>query len=83
MGFIERKFMPKTKTTVKKPEKIVEKKIAKPADEIEKIIEIDEEAKVADDLELIPGETETEDPEDEEAVLDDEEVDPFKDKWEE
>lgn len=70
--------MPKSKT----PEKKVEKKVVKPADELEKIIEIDEEAKVADDLELIPGESEEDDPE-EDGGLDEEEVDPFKDKWEE
>ena len=48
---------------------------------MEKIIEIDIEDKIVDP-ELIPGE-EIEAEEDEEAVLDDEEVDPFKDKWEE
>lgn len=66
--------MPKAKTT--------EKKVTKPAEEAEKIIEIDTEEKVLDD-ELIPGESEGDDPEDEDGSLDEEEVDPFKDKWEE
>ncbi|MDP3962811.1 MAG: hypothetical protein Q8Q03_03025 [bacterium] len=65
--------MPKTKE--------LEKKISSPGDDLEKIIEIDTEDKVVDP-ELIPGE-EAEDELDEDAVLDDEEVDPFKDKWEE
>jgi hypothetical protein len=71
--------MPKTKTTAKKEEK---KPIQKPVEELEKIIEIDEETKV-DDLELIPGEASEDDPEEDEVGLDEEEVDPFKDKWEE
>jgi hypothetical protein len=66
--------MPKTKPT--------ENKIQKPVDELEKIIEIDEETKV-DDIDLVPGVVEEEDTEEEDAVLDDEEIDPFKDKWEE
>ncbi len=70
--------MPKIKPIDKKNET----KIPKPADELEKIIEIDDDTKV-DDIDLVPGETEEEDAEDEEAVLDEEEIDPFKDKWEE
>lgn len=70
--------MPKSKT----PEKKIEKKTTRPVEELDKIIEIDEEAKMTDDLELIPGESEEDDPEDD-AGLDEEEVDPFKDKWEE
>jgi hypothetical protein len=66
--------MPKTKST--------EKKIQKPIDELEKIVEIDEETKV-DDIDLVPGVVEEDDTEEEDAVLDDEEIDPFKDKWEE
>ncbi len=79
--------MPKTKTPVKSTAKIPEKKVGnktfpKPADELEKIIEIDTEIKDGD-LELIPGEASEEDPEEDEATLDEEEIDPFKDKWEE
>ena len=70
--------MPKSKTAVKN----IEKKPKVLGEEPEKIIEIAEgEAEVLDD-ELIPGEVEGEDSEDDE-VLDVEEVDPFKDKWEE
>ncbi len=69
--------MPKTKELEKK----TGSREAKPADDLEKIIEIDIEDKVVDP-ELIPGE-EIEAEEEDEAVLDDEEVDPFKDKWEE
>ncbi len=65
--------MPKTKE--------LEKKTISPADDLEKIIEIDSEEKIMDP-ELIPGE-EIDEELDEEATLDDEEVDPFKDKWEE
>ena len=64
--------MPKVKT--------IEKKNTKPAEE-EKIIEIDTEEKVVDP-ELIPGE-ETEEEAEDDAVLDDEEINPFGDKWEE
>ncbi len=70
--------MPKTKASPKKEEKKV---TAKPIEEAEKIIEIAEEDAVLDD-ELIPGALEEEESEDE-VGLDDEEVDPFKDKWEE
>lgn len=69
--------MPKTKELEKK----TVGRETKPADDLEKIIEIDIEDKVVDP-ELIPGE-EVEVEEEDEAVLDDEEVDPFKDKWEE
>lgn len=79
--------MPKAKqgikTTSKTATKSTEKKVSAPAPiEEEKIIEIDLEDKLVDP-ELIPGEDSLDDPEDEEALLDDEEVDPFKDKWEE
>jgi hypothetical protein len=78
--------MPKTKIIAKTSDnptdKIIEKKIPKPGDELEKIIEIDSEDKDAD-LELIPGEPAEEDPEDEEVGLADDDLDPFKDKWEE
>jgi|GEM_PF-1442362 len=68
--------MPKSKSA----EKITEKGIPQPADELDKIIEIP----VDDGLELIPGgEEEDAELEDEEAVLDEDEIDPFKDKWEE
>lgn len=68
--------MPKTKSV----EIITEKS----GDEVEKIIEIDDEAVKDLDDELIPGEIEdTEAEEEDDAVLDEEEVDPFKDKWEE
>lgn len=70
--------MPKPKSADKK----TEKKVVAPTEETEKIIEIDEETK-DDDLELIPGDISEDDPEDDELGLDDEEVDPFKDKWEE
>jgi len=62
--------------------KIIGRKDPKAPVEKEKIIDIDPENKV-DDLELIPGETVEEDTEEEDALLDDDEVDPFKDKWEE
>lgn len=65
--------MPKTKE--------LDKKTISPADDLEKIIEIDAEEKIMD-TELIPGE-EIDEELDDEATLDDEEVDPFKDKWEE
>lgn len=74
--------MPKSKSTASKSEKIEKK----PAAELEKIIEIEEAdpaVAVVEEDELIPGELGGDDPEDDEAVLDDEEVDPFKDKWEE
>lgn len=74
--------MPKIKTSDKPKDKIVEKKISKPTDELEKIIELDPEDKDAD-LELIPGEPVEEDAEEDEVGLDEEEIDPFKDKWEE
>lgn len=63
--------------------KISEVKNKKPAVEIEKdkIIEIDTDEKEIDP-ELIPGE-ETEEELEDDATLDDDEVDPFKDKWEE
>jgi hypothetical protein len=75
------KTKPAAKSSAKAPAKTVEKKVAKPAEE-EKIIEIDTEEKILPD-ELIPGEDEGDDPEDDEAGIDDEEIDPFKDKWEE
>lgn len=72
--------MPKTKSLEKTIEKSSEKKISKSLDDLEKIIEIP----IEDGLELIPGEMTEEDSEEEdEAVLDEEEIDPFKDKWEE
>ncbi len=74
--------MPKTKSTAPKTEKIEKK----PAVELDKIIDIEEAdpaVAVVEEDELIPGEVSGDDPEDDEAVLDDEEVDPFKDKWEE
>lgn len=64
--------MPKSKKTEVKP--------VAPKEE-EKIIEIDTEEKELDP-ELLPGE-EVEEELEEEAALDDDEVDPFKDKWEE
>ncbi len=70
--------MPKTKTTDKKEEK----KIKGVTEEPEKIIEIAETEEVLDE-ELIPGEISEDDPEEDDAGLDEEEVDPFKDKWEE
>ncbi len=60
--------------------KKIEKKPVAPKEE-EKIIEIDTEEKEVDP-ELIPGEETDEELEDD-AILDDDEVDPFKDKWEE
>lgn len=66
--------MPKTKT--------IEKKVERPVDDLEKVIGLDADDKLGD-LELIPGETEEDAEEEEEALLDAEEVDPFKDKWEE
>jgi hypothetical protein len=53
-----------------------------------KVEEVKEEEKIIDpDLilgdELIPGEVEEIDEEEDGVALDDEEVDPFKDKWEE
>ncbi len=77
-----KKIMPKNKTVIKQTLKKTEKKVVKPADELEKIIEVDTEIKDGE-LELVPGEVTEEESEEEEAVLDDEEVDPFKDKWEE
>ncbi len=80
--------MPKTKSAEKTIEKMAGKKaesvpeiknLKQPLNDLEKIVEIPAE----DALELIPGEVSEEDPEDEEAVLDEEEIDPFKDKWEE
>lgn len=71
---ISKIFMPKTKATEIKNKKPIEE---------EKIIDIDTEEKDGD-LELIPGSTEETDEElEEDAILDDDEVDPFKDKWEE
>jgi hypothetical protein len=60
--------------------KKIEKKVAAPKEE-EKIIEIDTEEKELD-AEIMPGE-ETEEELEDDAILDDDEVDPFKDKWEE
>jgi hypothetical protein len=84
--------MPKSKATDKRisgalPSHGGKKEIKKPAlaAEPDKIIEIDDEAVVApalDDEEVIPGEEDAEDLEDDEATIDDEEVDPFNDKWE-
>ena len=63
--------MPKTK--------IKEQKSARPLEE-EKIIDIDLEEKIIDpEIAIEEAEEELE----EEAVLDDEEVNPFKDRWEE
>lgn len=70
----------KSKPTLKLAHKIPENKIAKPLEE-EKIIEIDIEEKIIDP-EIIIGEETSED-EDDDAGLDEEEIDPFKDKWEE
>ncbi len=65
-------MMPKQKTVTKKPSLPVEE---------EKIREIDLEKKIVDP-ELAPGE-EAEEEDEDDALLDDEEIDPFKDRWEE
>ena len=72
--------MPKAKPNNKIETKIPEKKKGKPADVI-KVDDTDPEIKDGD-LELIPGSESEEDPEDD-ALMDEDEVDPFKDKWEE
>lgn len=80
--------MPKTntrikhslKSSVKTAQKTAPKKEIRPPEE-DKIIEIDLEEKIIDP-ELIIGE-ESEEELEEDAILDEEEVDPFKDKWEE
>ncbi len=64
--------MPHTKTTQKSTKSVIDDR---------KILEIDPEEKEVDP-ELIPGE-EVEDELEDEAALDDEEVNPFGDKWEE
>lgn len=71
--------MPKTKTVEKK--EIQE--VRRPTEELDKIIDLEEVAEVPLEDELVPGESEDDELEDEDAVLDEEEVDPFKDKWEE
>lgn len=74
--------MPKSKPAAKTTDK-TKKDPLKPIEGLEKIIEIDTEEKEAD-IELVPGEIADEDLEDdEEGGLDEEEIDPFKDKWEE
>ena len=65
--------MPKEKTETKKS--------GRPSEE-EKVAEIDPEEKVVD-TELISSEENMDELEEEDAILDAEEVDPFKDKWEE
>jgi hypothetical protein len=72
--------MPKPKAAPKKEEKSPAKN---QAEETDKIIEIAEEDEDAIDDELIPGEVEEEELEDEEVGIDEEEVNPFGDKWEE
>ena len=62
--------------------KSAEKKIKAPAEEMEKIVEIDTEDKLLDD-DLVEDEVEDAELEEDELGLDEEEVDPFKDKWEE
>ncbi len=64
--------MPKTKSAEKKSTKSLPE---------EKIIEIEDEVKEGD-VELVAGD-ELEDELEDDAILDDEEIDPFKDKWEE
>jgi len=67
--------MPSTKDELKKNK-------IQPREE-EKIIDIDLDDK-DDDIEIVPGVHEEEDvAEEEDAILDDEEVNPFGDKWEE
>ncbi len=70
--------MPKSKA----PEKKVEANPVEPAEGVEKIIEIDEEAVALEDDEEEVLAAEGEPGEEEEEALDAEEVDPFNDKWE-
>lgn len=82
--------MPKIKSSAKKiesdTEKSLEKKMPSP-DELDKIIGIDADIKDVDikdgDIELMQGEVSEDDPEDDEVTLDEDDIDPFKDKWEE
>jgi len=72
--------MPKTKKPVAKKEV---KKVVKPTEEIKGVPLLDDEEKEVDP-ELIAGvATEEDEDADDIDALDDDEVDPFKDKWEE
>lgn len=64
------------------------KKIKNEDELVKKPVALDDEEKVIDPEgilgdELIPGEVITDDEDEDGVALDDEEVDPFKDKWEE
>jgi hypothetical protein len=70
--------MPKAKKIIKKTDDKEETK-----DETKEIL-LDDEDKVALDPELIAGDAISDDEDgDDDALVDDEEVDPFKDRWEE
>jgi hypothetical protein len=71
--------MPKSKAAEKKEEI----KVKTPAEEADKIIEIAESDEEVLDDDLALADDTLDDAEDEEGALDEEEVDPFKDKWEE
>ncbi len=68
-----------------KPKKIIKKEDGdeKTKDETKEIL-LDDEDKVIADPELLVGEAISDDEDgDDDALVDDEEVDPFKDRWEE